>query len=304
MRGRTRALDGLTLRIDRGQHTAILGPNGAGKTTLMRVLTLDDRPRTTAGDDRPALRIFGDPRTDVEDLRRRMGVVTGDLDASFGLSSWGGRVSGLDAATSGLLGTQGLFSHHTVTRDMRVQGRAALERVQAAHLADKPLTEMSTGERRRVLIARALVTRPEVLVLDEPTTGLDFVARHQFLEAVRRLAQEGTTILIVTHHVEEVIPEIGRVVLLSRGRVAFDGPTTEALTSEHLAAVYGAPLVVERQGAYYGVRVAESDTAATRRVAESDTAATRCVADAPATAPAPRTSPAAAPPPRNPIAPS
>ena len=261
MRGRTRALDGLSLRIHRGEHTAILGPNGAGKTTLMRVLTLDDRPRTSAGDDRPALRLFGDERTDVEELRRRMGVVTGDLDANFGISSWGGRVSGLDAATSGLLGTQGLFSHHDVTHAMRAQGRAALERVQAGHLASKPLTEMSTGERRRVLIARALVTRPDVLVLDEPTTGLDFVARHQFLESVRRLAREGTTILIVTHHVEEVIPEIRRVVLLSRGRVAFDGLPAEALTSAHLAEVYGAPLVVERQGDYYAVRVAE--TAAT-----------------------------------------
>ena len=255
MRGRTRALDGLSLRIHRGEHTAILGPNGAGKTTLMRVLTLDERPRTSAGDDRPALRIFGNERTDVEELRRRMGVVTGDLDANFGMSSWGGRVSGLDAATSGLLGTQGLFSHHDVTPAMHAQGRAALERVQAAHLAAKPLTEMSTGERRRVLIARALVTRPEVLVLDEPTTGLDFVARHQFLESIRRLAHEGTTILIVTHHVEEVIPEIRRIVLLSCGRAAFDGPPAEALTSHHLAAVYGAPLAVERQGDYYAVRV-------------------------------------------------
>ena len=257
MRGRTRALDGLSLRIHRGEHTAILGPNGAGKTTLMRVLTLDDRPRTSAGDDRPALRIFGDERTDVEELRRRMGVVTGDLDANFGISSWGGRVSGLDAAVSGLLGTQGLFSHHEVTQAMRAQGRAALERVQAEHLASKPLTEMSTGERRRVLIARALVTRPELLVLDEPTTGLDFVARHQFLESVRRLAREGTTILIVTHHVEEVIPEIRRVVLLSRGRVAFDGTPAQAMTSGHLAAVYEAPLRVERQGDYYAVRVEE-----------------------------------------------
>ena len=141
---------------------------------------------------------------------------------------------------------------------MRAQGRAALERVQAAHLAAKPLTEMSTGERRRVLIARALVTRPEVLVLDEPTTGLDFVARHQFLESVRRLAREGTTILIVTHHVEEVIPEIRRVVLLARGRAAFDGTPAEALTSGRLAAVYGAPLAVERQGDYYAVRVVRS----------------------------------------------
>lgn len=255
MRGRTRALDGLSLTVQRGQHTAILGPNGAGKTTLMRVLTLDDRPRTSAGHDEPALRLFGSERTDVEDLRRRMGIVTGDLDAGFGLSSWGGRVLGVDAATSGLLGSHGVFSHHDVTPEMRVQGRAALDRVDAGHLAQTPFNEMSTGERRRVLIARALVTRPELLVLDEPTTGLDFVARHRFLESVRRLAREGTTILIVTHHVEEVIPEIRRVVLLSRGRVAYDGTPDDVLTSERLGTVFGAPLAVSRSGGYYAVRV-------------------------------------------------
>jgi iron complex transport system ATP-binding protein len=119
---------------------------------------------------------------------------------------------------------------------------------------------MSTGERRRVLIARALVTRPELLVLDEPTTGLDFVARHRFLEAVRRLAREGTTILIVTHHVEEVIPETTRVVLLSKGRVAFDGRPDEALTPERLGAVYGAPMAVERHDGYYSVRLLDAVT--------------------------------------------
>jgi iron complex transport system ATP-binding protein len=255
LRGRTRALDGLSVTIRRGQHTAILGPNGAGKTTLMRVLTLEDRPRTSAGTDEPALRLFGDTRPDAEQLRRRMGIVTNDLDAGFGMSSWGGRVSGLDAATSGLFGSQGLFAHQSVTEDMRRRGHAALERAGVAHLAAKPFNEMSTGERRRVLIARALVTTPEILVLDEPTTGLDFLARHQFLESVRGLARQGTTILLVTHHVEEVVPEIERVVLLSKGRVAFDGPTAEALTPARLGDAYGAALSVGRVGDYYTVHV-------------------------------------------------
>jgi len=251
LRGATRALDGLTLRIDKGEHTAILGPNGAGKSTLMRVLTLEDRPRTSEGDDRPALRLFGSERTDIEALRRRMAVVTGDLDASFGMSSWGGRVLGLDAAISGLLGSHGVFSHHEVTPQMREQGRAALARADAAHLTAKPLNEMSTGERRRVLIARALVTAPDVLVLDEPTTGLDFVARHRFLETVRRLAREGTTILIVTHHVEEVIPEIERVVLLDRGRVAAAGAKEDMLSPDLLSAIFGAPVTVSRANGYF-----------------------------------------------------
>jgi iron complex transport system ATP-binding protein len=181
--------------------------------------------------------------------------VTGDLDQRFGLEMSGGRVPGLDVATSGLLGSHGVFFHHDVTQEMRRLGLDALARVDAGYLADKPLNQMSAGERRRVLIARALVTRPEVLLLDEPTTGLDFVARQQFMESVGRLAREGTTILIVTHHIEEVIPETRRVVLLANGRIAFDGPPERVLTAERLGAVYGAPLEVEKSGGYYHVRV-------------------------------------------------
>jgi iron complex transport system ATP-binding protein len=254
LRGGVRVLHDLSLCIDAGEHTAILGPNGAGKTSLMRVLTLDDRPRS-ADDGAPPLKLLGRHSWDLTELRARFAVVTGDLDQRFGLEMSGGRVPGLDVATSGLLGSHGVFFHHDVTPEMRRLGLDALARVDAGHLAAKPLNQMSAGERRRVLIARALVTRPEVLLLDEPTTGLDFVARQQFMESVGRLAREGTTILIVTHHIEEVIPETRRVVLLANGRVAFDGPPEAALTAERLGAVYGAPLEVEKSGGYYHVRV-------------------------------------------------
>jgi iron complex transport system ATP-binding protein len=166
-------------------------------------------------------------------------------------------VSGLDAAVSGLLGSEGVFSHHEVTEEMRDRGRDALVRVDALHLAAKRLTEMSTGERRRVLIARALVTQPDALLLDEPTTGLDFVARHRFMESVRRLAQQGTTVILVTHHVEEIIPEIRRVVLLQNGGVAVDGPPDTVLTGAHLTAVYGADVHVERSGNYFFMRMSD-----------------------------------------------
>ena len=254
IRGRTRVLDGVSLRVAPEEHTVILGPNGAGKSSLIRVLTLEDRPRSS-DNGVPPLRWFGRHKWDITELRTRLGVVTGELDASFGLETSGGRVSGLDAAVSGLLGSHGVFSHHDVTEAMRDQGRAALARVEAPHLASKPLNEMSAGERRRVLIARALVTKPDALLLDEPTTGLDFVARHRFMETVRRLAREGTTVMLVTHHIDEIIPETRRVVLLSNGRVAFDGPPDLALTESRLAEVYGAPLVVERGAGYYYVRM-------------------------------------------------
>jgi iron complex transport system ATP-binding protein len=139
------------------------------------------------------------------ELRKNLGVVTGDFDANFGWNTSRGRVRGFDVALSGLFGSQGVFSNFEISAAMREQASEALERVGAAHLASKPLSEMSTGERRRVLIARALVTRPAALLLDEPTTGLDLVARHRFMESVRALARGGTTTIIVTHHVEEIV---------------------------------------------------------------------------------------------------
>lgn len=253
VRGGTRVLDRVSLTILAGEHTAILGPNGAGKSSLIRLLTLEDHPLADPG--RPVLRWFGDARPVVAELRRRMGIVTGDLDAGFGRYSRRGRVPGLEAVASGFLGSQGLFAHQAIADEMWQGARRALERIDAGHLAAKNLTEMSPGERRRVLIARALVTRPDVVLLDEPTTGLDLVARHDFMESVRALAAGGATILLVTHHVEEVIPEIGRVLLLARGRIVADGTPDAVLTSARLSQVYGAPVTVERNGEYFHIRV-------------------------------------------------
>jgi len=255
VRGGRPVLDGLTLRIAQGEHTAILGPNGAGKTSLIRMLTLEDRPRARQNGT-PAMRLFGRDTWDITELRTRLGIVTGELDAAFGLNTSRGRVRGLEVALSGLLGgSHGVFSHHHVTGEMRLRALEALARVEVPHLAEKPLNEMSAGERRRVLIARALITRPDALLLDEPTSALDLVARHHFMETVRRLAREGTTLLLVTHHIEEVIPETRRVILLHGGRVAFDGGPQDALTPSRLKEVFGAPVIVSRSGGYYRVRV-------------------------------------------------
>jgi iron complex transport system ATP-binding protein len=254
MRGGVRVLHNLTLAIAEGQHTAILGPNGAGKSSLMRLLMLEDRPLASEGI--PPLRLFGRSSWDLMDLRRHLGVVTGDLDANFGWSTSRGRVRGFDVALSGLFGSQGVFGNYDVTTAMRAQAAEALHRANAEHLAAKPLNEMSAGERRRVLIARALVTRPQALLLDEPTTGLDLVARHRFMESVRQLARAGTTTILVTHHVEEIVPEIQRVVLLQDGRLAFDGTPAEALSAERLTQVFGAPVVVTQSAGYFHVRLA------------------------------------------------
>jgi len=254
VRGGARVLDGLSLTVRAGEHTALLGPNGAGKTSLIRMLMLEDRPLVPDSGP-PPLQLFGRASWDLMALRSRLGIVTGDLDAGFGRGTSRGRVSGLDVAVSGLFGSQGVFAHQHVDEAMREQGRTALTRMGAGHLAAKPLNEMSAGERRRVLIARALVTNPDALLLDEPTTGLDFVARHHFMESVRGLARGGTTVILVTHHVEEVIPEIRRVVLLDRGSIVGDGAPEQVFRGPLLSTVFGAPLTVTSSGGYFHVRV-------------------------------------------------
>ncbi len=261
--GGTRILDGLTLTIRVGEHTAILGPNGAGKTTFMKLLTLQQYPLAGAVDSSP-IRVFGQDRWDVFELRSQLGIVSADLHDRFVHGNSNGVLTGLDAVVSGFFATHGIFAHQRVTDLMRRQSMDALGRVGATRLAKQTLDTMSTGEARRVLIARALVHNPVALVLDEPTRGLDLVAQHDFMEQVRRIAQQGTTILLVTHHVDEIIPEIERVILLQGGRIASDGPKATVLTAAELGNAFNAALTVEQIGGYFRVLV---DTAGTAHLA-------------------------------------
>jgi iron complex transport system ATP-binding protein len=269
--GETRVLDRLTLSIDVGEHTAILGPNGAGKSTFMKLLTLQLYPAVEAregrgteregaswADEPSPIRLFGQDRWDVFDLRSRLGIVSADLHDRFVHGNSNGVLTGLDAVVSGFFATHGIFGHQRVTDTMRRRGREALERVDAARLAGATLDTMSTGEVRRVLIARALVHQPSALVLDEPTRGLDLVSRHHFMERIRAVARQGTTILLVTHHVDEIIPEIARVILLRGGRIVCDGAKADVLTAANLGHAFDAPVSVEQSGGYFHVRVSET----------------------------------------------
>jgi iron complex transport system ATP-binding protein len=220
----------------------------------MKLLTLQLYP--VAANGLPPIRVFGQDRWNVFELRSQLGIVSPDLHDRLVNGNVAGRISARDAVVSGFFASQGLFSNHRVTDEMRAAASAALEVMGVAHLAETTLDAVSTGEARRVLIARALVHEPKALVLDEPTRGLDLVARHQFMERVREIARRGVTILLVTHHVEEIIPEIDRVILLRLGRVAFDGPKREVLTAPRLGDVFGSRLTVEASGGYYHVRTA------------------------------------------------
>jgi iron complex transport system ATP-binding protein len=249
-----RVLDNLNLTIPAGQHTAIVGPNGAGKSLLVKLLTHE--VRALARDDgQSTVRVFGSDNWDVFDLRSQLGIVSADLHQRFVAGNSEGRISGEAAVLSGFLASDGILRYGTITGEMTKAAGEALQRMGASHLARRWLDELSSGEARRVLLARALVTSPRALVLDEPTTGLDLAARHDFMERVRQIAREGTTLILITHHIDEIVPEIQDVVLLGEGRIVTAGPKTSVLTSMSLSSLFGAPVVITQNDGYYYARL-------------------------------------------------
>jgi iron complex transport system ATP-binding protein len=252
VKGGVTILHALNLTIHDGEHTAIIGPNGAGKSTLVKLLTHHDYAWAVEDDEPSPVRVYGNDRWDVMELRAQLGVISADMHHRFVAGNSAGNLRAEDVVLSGLFATHGFLRPDQVTGDTRRRAAAAIARVDASHLAHKMMDEMSTGEARRILIARALITNPRALVLDEPTSGLDVVSRFRFLEQVEKVGQGGTTLIFVTHHVEEIVPSVERVVLLKDGKVAFDGPKREMLTDARLTEVFGAPVSVsERDGRYY-----------------------------------------------------
>ena len=253
VKNRTRVLDRINLTIREGEHTAILGPNGAGKSSLIRLIAHLDYPLAHP-DGTPPLLILGEELWNVFELRSQLGIVSADLQNSILCGTLPGRTRGLDAVLSGFFASYGVFGHHQITPAMRTRAHHTLELMEAAHLAEAFIEAMSTGEVRRIMIARALGPAPRALLLDEPTTGLDLMARHRLLTTLRNLARRGKTIILVTHHLEEIFPEIHRVVLLHQGRVMLDGAKNQVLTSPNLSAMFEGPVTVKETHGYYTAR--------------------------------------------------
>lgn len=247
-------LDHLSLTIQMNENTAIIGPNGSGKSTFIKLITQEIYPIANKKG-APPVRMFGKDQWILEELKSKLSIVSSDLQNSFLHNTKDGHISGLEVVMTGFFSSLRLFPHQTISDDLFDKAKDALSLMDATHLADKMLDEMSTGEVRRVLISRALVTNPEVLILDEPTTALDFVARHKFMDQIRNVVQGGTTLILVTHHIEEVIPEIERIVLLKDGRKVFDGSKKEILTSNNLSEIYDHPVKLNGNNGLYKVHV-------------------------------------------------
>ena len=256
VKGERRVLNGIRLAIREGEHTAILGPNGAGKSVLVSLLTHHERALVRA-DGTSAVRVFGEDRWNVSELRAHLGIVSSDLHQRFVAGNSEGSITGEAAVLSAFLVSHGILRYGVVTDEMRSRAAEALDAVGATHLSSRTLDRMSSGEARRVMLARVLATSPRALVLDEPTTGLDLGTRHSFMELVRGIARAGTTLVLITHHSEEIVPEVQRVILLQEGRIVADGAKASVLTRDRLSALFGLPIAVDEAGGYYYARPSE-----------------------------------------------
>src|SRR3974390_3315850 len=238
-RGHLIVLHDLNLNIRAGEHVAILGPNGCGKSTLIFTITCQIYPIVQPG---MRVRIFGRERWDLTQLRKHFGVVGAGL---MGTELPGERTAvttGLDAVIAGFFSASTLWPNLHVTDPMRTRAAEALERIEASHLGARLVGEMSAGEKRRILIARALVHRPRQLLLDEPSNALDLAAQRELRDTLRRLAQEGTGLVLVTHHLGDLLPEIERVILMRSGRIVGDGPREQLLTASRLSELFNTPV--------------------------------------------------------------
>src|SRR5216117_2122357 len=220
MRGQTAALHNVSLKIGLGEHVAILGPNGCGKSTLIKTITRECYPLLEGS----SARIMGRETWNIFELRALLGIVSTDL-----MMTCTRDISGRDIVLSGFFSSIGVWPHQDVTSEMVDRAERAMATLEVSHLAGRFTNEMSTGQARRMLIARALVHNPRTLILDEPSVALDLAAQHELRLILRKLAQSGIGIVMVTHHVSDLIPEIRRVVLMDRGRILADGPTADVL---------------------------------------------------------------------------
>jgi iron complex transport system ATP-binding protein len=248
-RGQKVVLQDVNLSIATGEHIAILGPNGCGKSTLIKAMTCECYPIVRPGME---MKVYGRDRWEVQELRKHLGVVATELP--------GERTSvtrGLDAVVSGFFSSSTLWPNLEVTEPMRASALDALGLLGAGYLRDRWVGEMSAGEKRRVMIARALVHRPEMLLLDEPSNALDLAAQRELREILRDVAagsggRRGTGVVMVTHHLADILPEIDRVVMMRGGRIVADGRKQELLQAARLEELFGVEIeLTERHGYWH-----------------------------------------------------
>lgn len=236
-------INSLSLDIFPHEHVAIIGANGAGKSTLVQVMSEEVHP-LWAPDSKRLL--FGQERWRVLELRKRMGIVSQSLQYMCNTTFTVRHI-----VLSGFFSSIGLDFHHQVTDDMVGKADRCLKDQGVLHLAQKSMRTLSSGEARRVLLARAVVHDPEVMLLDEAVSNLDLPAKRMYRDSLEGFIRDKRTLILVTHDLSEIIEAIGRVVVMKDGQIIADGSKEEVLTEEILSNAYGTRVFVsEREGRF------------------------------------------------------
>ena len=240
---RNKVFDNFSLSLKRGQNSVILGPNGAGKTTLLKLL---NRELYIVANETSSIKIFGKNRWNVEELRTHLGVVSHHLQTNFSSNALG-----LYVVLSGFYASDGIWQHQKFKNEHIELANQVMNLLDIENLKSRQYATMSTGEQRKFLLARALVHNPEVLVLDEPTSGLDLRACFQYLEIIQDLMNTGKNVILVTHHIHEIPPEITRAILLKEAKVVDDGDKKKVLTSKSLSKLFDRPIKIIQKNGFY-----------------------------------------------------
>jgi iron complex transport system ATP-binding protein len=228
----TAILKDITLNIPIGEHVVILGPNGAGKSTLLKLISGELRPIMHDG---VPIRLFGEERWNIFDMRKLIGFVSNDLQAAYQKDC-----TGLEVILSGFFGSIGIYDD--VSPELIEKAKDIASKLGLSELLSRSISVMSSGEARRFLIARALVNGPKVIVFDEPTNSLDLKAKAELLGTLRELAKEHCTILLITHNIDEIIPEIDRVIMLKGGKVFDDGRLKQVMSPKNISGLFDIPI--------------------------------------------------------------
>lgn len=242
-RGENVVLHDVNLTVNTGEHIAILGPNGCGKSTLIKTITCECYPLV---EPETKVSIFGRQRWDLTELKKRLGVVSTDLPGRPTLTT-----TGRDAVLTGFFSSSTLWPNLTVTDAMRERTDEVMHQIDAVSLANKLVGEMSAGQQRRIMIGRALVASSQMLLLDEPSNALDLAAQAELRHLLRKLAQQGTGILLITHHIADIPPEIDRILMMKDGRIIADGPKSELLTAARLSDLFKTRVEITGRDGFY-----------------------------------------------------